>query len=485
MQTTLSNLEQAYNIDDFRSWGHQLIDLLADHLSQLRTAPNETPAIPYRRPEEELAFWQNDLANTAAPLDFFRNVLQHSVQVHHPHYMGHQVSVPALVASLAGLLSDTLSNGTGVYEMGMASNALEKIVTDQVAQQIGYDHQSTGLLTSGGTLANLTALLAARKAQAPTDVWEQGHAEQLAIMVSEEAHYCIDRAARIMGLGSQGIIKVPVNAHFEIRTDLLEAHLQQAQRQGLTVIAVVGCAASTSTGSYDDLHALADFCERHRLWLHVDGAHGGAVVFSDTYRHLATGIERADSVVIDFHKMLLTPALNTALIFKKGHHADQTFAQRAQYLWDTQHAGEWYNSGKRTFECTKLMLSVKVYSLLKTFGPSIFAENVNRLYDLGQRFAAIIRQRPAFELAVAPTGNIVNFRYVAAPEPILDRLNNAIRQALLESGNFYIVQTVLHGKRYLRTALMNPLTTEANLKQLLDAAEQHAHRLIANTIPDA
>ena len=464
-------LEQAYDVQNFREWGHQLIDLLSDHLQKVQTDRN-FPVISYREPEQELQHWQQDFQKTGEPIDLFKDILQHSIHVHHPRYIGHQVSVPALVAGLAGLMSDVLSNGTGVYEMGMSSNALERVVTDWLAQKIGYDANAAGIMTSGGSLANLTALLAARKAKAPTEVWEHGHHENLAVLVSEEAHYCIDRAARIMGMGSAGIIKVPVNEHFQIRMDLLEDHLRQAEAKGLKVIAVVGCAASTATGSYDDLNALADFCAKHDLWLHVDGAHGGAVVVSEKYRHLAAGIERADSVVIDFHKMLMTPSLSTALIFKRGADSFKTFIQKAQYLWDAQQAPEWYHSGKRTFECTKFMMSIKMYSILKTYGERIFSENVERLYDLGKAFANMIRERPHFELAAEPEANIVNFRYANAPAEQLNELNSSIRGALLESGKFYIVQTLLQGKRYLRTTIMNPLTKETDLEALLDEIER-------------
>ncbi len=378
-------LVEAFHPDNFRTIGHQLIDLLADQLDEVQNNPSK-PVLPYRQPDEELAFWQNDFSKKEEPIALFKNILAHSIYVHHPHYMGHQVAVPALIGSLAGLISDVMSNGTGVYEMGMASNALEKIIAEWLAKKIGYEKEAGGFLTSGGTLANLTAMLAARKAKAPSPVWENGHEGKLAIMVSEEAHYCIDRAARIMGLGSEGIIKIPVDEQFKIRTDLLEHYYQQTQSAGRQVIAIIGCASSTATGSFDNLDALADFAKQHDLWYHIDGAHGGGVVFSDTYRHLAKGIHRADSVVIDFHKMLLTPALNTALIFKDSQNTYKTFQQRAQYLWEAEQAEEWYHSGKRTFECTKFMMSIKVYAILKTHGEEIFGQNIDRLFALGKSF---------------------------------------------------------------------------------------------------
>lgn len=466
---SVSNLEKVYDATSFRAWGHQLIDLLADHLGEVQK-DREYPVISYRDPETELDFWQKDFARGASkePMNFFKDLLDHCIYVHHPHYMGHQISVPALVAGLSSLMTDVLSNGTGVYEMGMASNALEKVITDWVAQKIGYSDQASGFMTSGGSLANLTALLSARKAKAPTNVWESGHEEQLAVIVSEESHYCIDRASRIMGMGSEGIIKVPVDTKFRMKTELLEKYLQTAQTKGYKVIALVGCASSTATGSYDDLEAQADFCEKHDLWFHVDGAHGGCVIFSDTYKHLAKGLERADSITIDFHKMLMTPSLCTALMFKRVEDSYKTFQQRAQFLWESQQAPEWFNSGKRTFECTKLMMATKVYSMIKTYGLGIFGENVDRLYGLARQFATIVQQHSDFELALEPQANIINFRYINGPERQLNNLNQVIRKALVASGKFYVVQTTIADKHYLRTAIMNPMTKEEDFKALLE-----------------
>lgn len=469
-------LQEAFDAANFRALGHQVIDLLANHLEQSQQHPDYL-VYPYQNPEDALAYWEKDFQSDSTPIEVFDAVLKRSINVHHPRYIGHQVAAPAFLGGLAGLVSDLLSNGNGVYEMGMASNPMEKIVTDFVAQAIGYDSAANGLLTSGGTLANLTALLAARGAKAPSPVWEKGHRERLAIMVSEEAHYCIDRAARIMGLGAEGIIKVPVDEHYKIRTDLLENHLAKAKKQGLHVFALVGCASSTSTGSYDDLVALGRFCQQHQLWFHVDGAHGGGVVFSKKYQHLVNGIEFADSVVIDFHKMMAIPALNTALIFKNGAHSYHTFQQRAQYLWDSQQSEEWHNSGKRTFECTKLMMSLKVYTVIKAYGATLFEQNIEHLYDMGQQFAKLIKQRKHIELALEPEANIVNFRYTNTTIERLDKLNAQIRQQLLEDGKFYIVQTVFGGNKYLRTTIMNPFTTLHDLEALLDEIERIAEGL--------
>lgn len=464
-----SPLQKAFSPDLFRQQAHNLVDMLADYLEQAQSGSMET-VIPYKDPEESLAFWQEDYEQGQGDIaDFFSKTIKNSTHLHHPRYMGHQVTPPVPVAALADMLTGMLNNGMAVYEMGLVSNPLERILSELLANKIGFDKNASGLLTSGGTLANLTALLAARAAK--TDVWEDGTNERLAVMVSEEAHYCIDRAARIMGMGSDGIIKVPTNERLQIRTDLLEQYYQEASAKGLQVIAIIGSACSTSTGSYDDLEAIAAFAQTHNLWFHADGAHGGAVVFSDRYKHLVKGMNQADSVVIDWHKMLMAPALTTALIFKRDDDAFRTFQQKAQYLWANQHSKDWFNSGKRTFECTKLMMSVKVYAILKAHGEKIFTDNVEYLYDLGRTFAKLIKAKPNFELALAPESNIVCFR-LKNESASLNELNANIRKKLLEDGKFYIVQTTLGENLYLRVSLMNPLTTEADLVALLDEVER-------------
>lgn len=471
----MTNLQQAFSPDDFRKNAHNLVDLLADYLESAQNQTLES-VIPYQEPDEALAFWQADYEQGAGNVeDFFKKTIEKSTHLHHPRYMGHQVTPPLPITAIASMLSGLLNNGMAVYEMGLVSNPLERILSELLAKRIGFDNNASGLLTSGGTLANLTALLAARAAK--TDVWENGSPnEKLAVMVSEEAHYCIDRAARIMGMGSEGIIKVPTNERLQIRTDLLEKYYNEATENGFKVICIVGSACSTSTGSYDNLSEIGNFAEKHNLWFHVDGAHGGAVIFSEKYKHKVNGIDQADSVVIDWHKMLMTPALATALIFKRDEDAFKTFQQKAQYLWANQHSKDWFNSGKRTFECTKLMMSLKVYSILKAHGEQIFTENVEYLHGLAEKFVQIIKSRPNFELAIEPESNIVCFRLKSSKKDLND-LNSAIRKQLLQAGKFYIVQTTLKENVYLRVSLMNPLTTETDLNALLDEIERIGNQI--------
>ncbi|WP_324026625.1 aminotransferase class V-fold PLP-dependent enzyme [Maribacter sp. BPC-D8] len=467
-------LEQVYNTSDFNSNGHILIDQLTSHLEDKLNASSRN-AINWNEPEKELEFWKIFLTD-GIETDLFPEIIKRTTYVHHPKYIGHQVSPPAPITALTGLISSLLNNGTAVYEMGMSSNAIERIIIELICRKIGFDNASGGFLTSGGTLANLTALLSGRKAITKRDIWNEGNQNQLGIMVSEEAHYCVDRAARIMGLGDQGIIKVPVTKGFRMDTDLMVSKFKEAQEKGIEIFAIIGSAPSTATGIFDDLEVIGEFAKKQNIWFHVDGAHGGAGIFSKKYKHTLKGIELADSVVIDGHKMMLMPALTTALLYKDVKNANATFSQKADYLLTDSEHEDWYNSGKRTFECTKNMMAIHWFTLLKLYGEEVFDANVTELYDLGVLFAQLIEEEPNFELALQPMSNIVCFRYCPADmdEEHINALNVKIRQSLLEDGEFYIVQTKLKGTHYMRITVMNPFTTALHFKALIQKIKSFA-----------
>ncbi|MGI9551708.1 MAG: pyridoxal phosphate-dependent decarboxylase family protein [Aurantibacter sp.] len=460
-------LKEAYSSEDFRKRGHRLIDHLADHLEKELNGKSEK-TIDWNIPENEYEYWKKFLKEGDENI-LFQKIVERTTYVHNPKCLGHQVAPTTPITALSGMISSLLNNGMAVYEMGMSSSSIERVITDLLCEKIGYDSNSRGFLTSGGSLANLTALLAARKAKVSEDVWNHGHSKRLGIMVSEEAHYCVDRSAKIMGMGEQGIIKIPAKSNFSMDTDQLEEQYQRASEKGIQIFAIVGSAPSTATGAYDDLEAVSRFAQKYDLWFHVDGAHGGAAIFSEKYKRMVKSIEKADSVVIDGHKMMMMPTITTALLFKDGNHSYTTFSQKADYLLGQSDVEDWYNLAKRTFECTKTMMSIHWFALYKTYGEEIFDEYVTHQYDLAHRFAQLIDNTPNFELLVRPQSNIVCFRYfidTMDPEE-LNNLNANIRQQLLEDGEFYIVQTKLRGIHYLRTTIMNPFTTEHHFKELL------------------
>ena len=475
----MQNIKKAYDAEHFRESGHQLIELLADYLAKATTGA-KMPVLPWWEIGDAQANWETHLKSTA-PEELFEKTLRESIHIHHPNYMGHQISPAAPMAALAGLVSDFLNNGMGVYEMGIVGSTLDRLVIRAVAEQMGFDDQADGVMTSGGTMANVTALLTARSIKSSEQVWTVGTQKQYALMVSEQAHYCVDRAARIMGWGSKGIIKIPSRADYCMDTELLEEYLAKARQENVEVLAVVGSACSTSTGAFDDLNAIADFCQQHQIWFHVDGAHGAAVVYSEKYKHLAAGIERADSVIMDFHKMLLTPSITTALIFRDGTLNFRTFAQEAQYLFEEDETLDWYNMAKRTFECTKTMMSLKVYALMREYGNDLFEEYVTRVIDNTHLLGELLAEDPTFEVAAEPQANIICFRHrpPVLNDDALNFHNTRIRERMRNEGTYYIVKTSLNGQFYLRCTLTNPFTERQHLQGMLEMIKATARDLRA------
>ncbi len=463
-------LQHAFDPEEFRREGHKLVDLLTAYLSDCREA-TPMPVLPPSEPSGMEKYWEGILKNPDFDLQkFYATLISQANHIHHPRYMGHQVVPPAPLSALTELLEALLNNGMAIYEMGPSATAIERVVLRWLADRMGFPAPAEGVLTSGGSAGNLTGLLAARQAMCGYDIWEEGNrdAKPLALMVSEEAHYSVARAARIMGWGEKGIVKIPVSGNLRADTGALSQTLKQARDKGLRVIAIVGNACTTSTGTYDPLDEMANFARAEGLWFHVDGAHGGAAAFSEKYSHLVKGIELADSVVIDFHKMMLAPALTTAVLFRNGSHSYETFAQKAEYLLVNGKKQAWYDSAGRTLECTKKMLGVKVFAMIKLYGDGIFTDYINTTYDLGHTLAGMLKRESGFELATEPDGNIVCFRYIPREfRGDADALTAGIRKEIIDEADFYIVQTRSRGCTYLRVTLMNPFTGISDLEALL------------------
>ena len=474
-------LHAAFDADTFRADGGTMLERLAANL-EAALHGTDLPVLPLLDPAAMLARWQTDFAdgterNTRTPSEILdaltTRMLADATQLHHAGFVGHQVAPPLPLAALCDLTADMLNNGMAVYEMGQPGTAMELHVIRWMCDTLGLGAKAGGVLTSGGTLATLTALLAMRQARAGWNVWTDGNANQpaAAVLVSEQAHYCADRAVRIMGWGANGLVKVPVDGRFRMRIDQLEPALMRARAAGRQVLGVVASACSTATGAFDELEPIADFCATHELWMHVDGAHGAALSVSAKHRDVLRGIDRADSVIWDAHKMLLQPALVTAVLFKDQRHSAGAFSQEASYLLDTAHDDAWFDLASRTFECTKRTMSFKLYATLAAYGPALLDAYVTRVVDLAASFAGLLREQPDFELAVEPQCNIVCFRYRPAARAMddasCDALQASVRRAVVLRGNFYPVQTRLHGALWLRTTLMGPFTTIDDLARLL------------------
>jgi L-2,4-diaminobutyrate decarboxylase len=403
---------------------------------------------------------------------WLRALLERTARLHHPGELAHQVAAPDVPAALADLLHGAANQPMSIYEMGAAAGAIEAAVVEWMTERVGWGADAGGVLTHGGSLANLTALLAARAAAAP-DVWRAGMNGGLAVLAPPSAHYSIKRSAAMLGLGERAVIAVEVDEFERILPDRLEAALERAAAQGLRPMALVAAACATSSGLHDDLEAVGRFCGEHELWFHVDAAHGASALLSPVHRRLLRGIERADSVVWDAHKMLRTSGLCAAVLLREGRRLDAAFQQKAAYLIYDHDAGEPSpDLLGRQVECTKAPLGLKIFLNLAWRGEQGLGEYVGAQYDKTAGFFDLIEAREGFRCLCRPESNILCFRYGDD-----SALQVALRERLLAEGRFHLSSTEVGRRRWLRMAVMAPATDEATINGLLDAIERVADEL--------
>ncbi|HEX2475622.1 MAG TPA: pyridoxal-dependent decarboxylase [Lacipirellulaceae bacterium] len=489
-----TRIATAYDPSALEAAGKRLIETLADHFRRVESRDakvlnwNEPVALirearkwldnriplPLREGQGE-GSTQRDIASRLA--DMVGESLARGQNLHHPHYVGHQVPAPVPLAALVELAGTITNQAMAIFEMGPWATAVEHAVIAAVGETLGFPPgKFAGLVTSGGSLANLTGLLTARNV-ALRDAWHRGLASRrpAPVLVSHaDAHYSVSRSAGILGIGTDQIVTAALDSRRRMDPNRLDETLAGLRSRGVPIIAVSSAACATPIGAFDPLDEIAAVCRRHSVWLHVDAAHGGALAFSQRHRHLLAGIDEADSVVCDAHKMMFMPALCAMLFYRNREHRLATFRQEAPYLFDptAPYLAE-YDSGIVNLECTKRPAAFGLWGIWSLFGPQLFADMVDVTIDLAQKFHAMLQAADDFEALHEPQCNIVAFRYTprhlaTAPAEQLDALQLRLRRAVIESGEFYLVQSRIDGRPALRTTFMNPLTTEDDLRELLD-----------------
>ena len=490
----------AYAPEVFEKASQRLSGLLTKYMSDAESSQGDV--LPWRPPAElvELGHQVLDESVTASSLDpesaekrftkIVEVMLTHSHRLHDPRYIGHQVPAPVPLGGLFDAVGSVTNQVMAVYEMGPWATAVERVMVETLGREIGWTPgEFTGVVTHGGSLANLTALLTARNIRLP-DVWNRGLANpkqgEPVIVAQADSHYSIARAAGVMGLGVKNVIPVPLDERRRMDPVELESILERLETEGRPVIAVVAGACATPIGAFDPLREIGKICRSREIWLHVDAAHGGAALLSPKYRPLLDGIDQADSVVWDAHKMLFTPGLCAFVFYKDKRHADRTFHQEAPYLFDpTAPELAVYDSGVRTLECTKRAAAFGIWGLWAMFGRQLFVDLVETTFSMGTVFHEKLDAAEDFVPLHRPQCNIVAFRHVPealrnAPSDVLGRFQFELRRNLIESGEFYIVSTALDGVGALRATVMNPLTQPEHIDALLDALRRHGRELLTS-----
>ena len=475
-----NSINDIFNAEEFRSFGHDLIDLLANQLDG--HLHGEGNVLNWRSPVVEDKHWQQALPvkpsidSSELLQRLTTDILPGGLAIHHPRNMGHQVATPIPIAALCDLVAALTNQAMAVYETGPAATMIERQVLRWLSELVGWKTDGAevnGVLTSGGAQANLTALLAARQRSAVSNVWKHGVASHrpMHILASEHAHYSVSRAAGVMGLGTNAVINIATDTQGRMIPEaLFQAH-QKCLGNQQHILAVVANAGCTPTGSIDPLLEIGQYCQEYNLWLHVDGAHGASALLSRQYHQHLQGIELADSVVWDGHKMLYMPATVSAVLFREPENSYSAFAQDASYLFQgNNHDVETYNVSYRTLECTKRMMGLKLWAAFSLYGVEGLANLVEHTFSTASLLAKKLAEAEDFELLMLPQTNIVCFRHMREKLVTTEALNSLqadLRNALVQSGAFHLTQVKLNGALWLRTTIMNPLTEESDLDALI------------------
>jgi glutamate/tyrosine decarboxylase-like PLP-dependent enzyme len=467
-----------------RELAHRMVDDALDYLQHARRRPvwQKVPEDVKQHLREDAPRTPTDPAEVYA--DFRRNIMPFTMNTSHPlfwsWYMGSGSVMGALADFMAAVLNPNLGGGNH------AAPLVEAQVIGWMRQMLGLPADASGLLTSGASMANFTALAVARNANCGYDVRREGVLKApgpLTVYASTEVHSCNQKAVETLGLGTQGLRRVPVNDDYTIDLEALERKVAEDRAAGMIPFCVIATAGTINTGAIDDLNAIADFCRREQLWFHVDGAIGAVAILADNVRPRLAGIERADSIALDLHKWMHIPfEAGCVLVRDPAAHYD-SFHLVPEYLQRDAEAGGlasgslWFSDYglqlTRQFRALKVWVSIKEHGLDR-FG-RMMARNVEQARYLGRR----IEETPALELT-APIGlDIVCFRFNPGgmDAAALNRLNQSILVALQESGVAAPSYTTLKGEYCLRAAISNHRSRFEDFDTLVDEVVRLGRKL--------
>ncbi|MFE1914013.1 pyridoxal phosphate-dependent decarboxylase family protein [Streptomyces anandii] len=423
------------------------------------------------------------LGDTTAALDELEEVyLRDAVYFHHPRYVAH-LNCPVVIPAVLGEAVLTAVNSSlDTWDQSAGGTLIERRLIDWTAARIGLGPGADGVFTSGGTQSNLQALLLARE-EAGTD-----DTARLRILTSEASHFSVRKSAKLLGLGPDAVIAVPVDHDRRMRTLALARELERCRREGLVPMAVVATAGTTDFGSIDPLPEVARLCDRFGAWMHVDAAYGCGLLVSPTRRHLLTGIERADSVTVDYHKSFFQPVSSSAVLVRDAatlRHA----TYHADYLNPRRTVVERIpNQVDKSLQTTRRFDALKLWMTLRVMG----AEGVGRLFDevceLAREGWRTLAADPRFHVVAEPALSTLVFRCIpaAVTDPAgIDRANLYARKALFASGDAVVAGTKVDGRHYLKFTLLNPETRPSDLAAVLDLIAGHAEQYLGESLDRA
>jgi aromatic-L-amino-acid decarboxylase len=471
--------------EEVRRMGRLAADAVAEHRARLIERP------VFGKIGPDAALFDEPIPEEGRPFEevlaFAReHILPFPMGNSHPRFYGFINATADPVGITADYLAASMN--PNCWGGDHAAIHVENRVVKWLADLLGYPPEAEGILVSGGSMANFTALAAARRAMTPGNVREEGLAgpdrPRLTVYASDQVHSCVDKAVDLLGIGTGFLRKIPSDESFRLPMEAVQRAVAEDRRRGFRPAIVVGSAGTVNTGAVDPLDAIADFCRREGLWFHADGAYGALACMVPDLTHLFKGLPGADSIAADPHKWLYVPYEAGATLVREPGRLAATFRRFPEYLASDPESPfpgpAWF--AERGVELSRGFKALKVWMGLKTHGRRAYAEAIANDVRLAHFLAGEAARRPDFEVLAPTVLSIANFRYRprerALPDAELDRINRRIVNRLVGDGSFFLAPTILKGRASLRVSITNFRTSESDLVALLDECARIGKELL-------
>ncbi len=453
--------------------GYKLIDHINDFFESL---PDRKVQLPDEaRTFGPLTATMPELSDDAGRVldDLCRDLVDQGFHVPAANYFGLMNPTPTYMAVLAEALVAALNPQLASLARSQLASKIENETVRWIGERVGWNVPFDGTFTSGGNEANFSALALALAKHFPSSI-EDGIASIGAppiVYTSAEAHHSLDKSVGLLGLGRKALRRIPINERVQLDPRLLEQQIDADRSAGHRPFCVVATAGTTNSGAIDDIVTLADICEKHGLWLHLDGAYGGAAIFSDKHRGLVAGIERTDSITIDPHKWLAMPFAAGVVLTRHPQTLRDAFEVSTPYMPKIAGAALTDNF-KVSTQWSRRMNSLKFYLTLRVHGRAAYEELIDRQLGIAKKAAAWFERSEHFEMAAPQVLPILNFRLRGVPEEELAVAHARLVEEVTRDGQRWISQTYVNGRSVLRMMIISYLTTEEHVTRLQTALIQ-------------
>jgi glutamate/tyrosine decarboxylase-like PLP-dependent enzyme len=455
--------------DEMRRLGYAAVDLIVERWSTLRDG---VPWAGATRDEMETRFREDAPEEGSPHLEVMeratKEVMHYAGRIDHPRFLAFVPSSPTWPTVMADLLATGFNVFQGTWLESAGPSQIELVVLDWFRDWLGLPVTAGGVFTSGGSAANLDALVTARASR--------GHPAGAVLYHSDQAHSSLGRAARIAGFPSDAVRCVPTDAEYRLDLDALRQVIRRDREAGLHPLMVTANGGATNTGAVDPLRELGGLCKEEGLWMHVDAAYGGFAVLTDEGRIALDGIDLADSVTLDPHKWLFQSYETGCLLVRDATELESAFSTSPEYLQDTQMGRDHVNFGERGLQLSRSFRALKVWMSIKSFGVGAFRAAIQGSIDLAREAGRYVSSSAELELLSPVSLGVVCYRFNPDGHGLdaagLEALNAEIQERIISSGYAMVSSTRLRGIYSLRICVMNYTSTLEDVLGILRRAEE-------------